>query len=264
MQFIPGPNHPVRYEISYQLRKLARHAGDFIQSGGFVSAQKKSDSHLTTLIQSHETPIFRKLSGVDPELFENKKTNLKIALDQIGDLSIPPGKSFSFWRIVGKPTLARGFKPGLVISQGQPKTGVGGGLCQLSNTLFWLALHTEMQVIERHRHSFDLFPDDSRQVPFGTGATVFYNYKDLRIFNSSPWTYQFRLRLTSEQLTAQVFCSEALPYSYQIKETDHRFIKTSDGLFRENLIWKVKKDLDGTILSKQFLFKNKCRCQYEI
>ncbi|MFJ8513275.1 VanW family protein [Lysinibacillus xylanilyticus] len=49
------------------------------------------------------------------------------------------------------------------------KTGVGGGICQLANLLYWMALHTPLIVTERHHHSFDPFPDSGRTLPFGSG-----------------------------------------------------------------------------------------------
>ena len=50
---------------------------------------------------------------------------------------------------------------------GEVKTSIGGGICQLANLLYWMALHTPLEVIERHHHSFDPFPDSGRTLPFG-------------------------------------------------------------------------------------------------
>ena len=70
-----------------------------------------------------------------------------------------------------------------MLSHGEVRVGTGGGLCQLANMLYWLALHTPLVIKERHHHSFDLFPDDRRVIPFGTGTSVFYNYVDLQFYN---------------------------------------------------------------------------------
>ena len=50
---------------------------------------------------------------------------------------------------------------------------MGGGLCQLANLLYWMALHTPLAVVERHHHSFDPFPDENRTLPSGRAAVSF-------------------------------------------------------------------------------------------
>ena len=72
---------------------------------------------------------------------------------------------------------------GMVLHNGGFKPGVGGGLCQLSNLIYWMTLHTPLTVVERWRHSYDVFPDAERTQPFGSGATVAYNHIDLQIRN---------------------------------------------------------------------------------
>ena len=69
----------------------------------------------------------------------------------------------------------------MVLHYGSFQTGIGGGLCQLSNLIYWMTLHTPLTVTERYRHSFDVFPDSRRTQPFGSGATCSYNYLDLQI-----------------------------------------------------------------------------------
>lgn len=259
-----SPTSRIRYEVSFRLRRAFRASQNLLMTNRF--AKYRSPDQLPHLIQSHETPIFRHLKGVDSKLFSNKRENLRLAIEKINRVTIPPGKLFSFWQLVGEPIASKGYLPGLVISRGSPTEGVGGGLCQLSNALFWLALHTDLIVTERHRHSFDLFPDDSRLVPFGTGATVLFNYKDLRFYNPTTWTYQFAFELSATTLVAKVFCSDQLPHQFQIRETDHQFESTNGGVYRRNKLWKVKKGVapHDDELSTDLLFENHCRCQYEI
>ena len=58
--------------------------------------------------------------------------------------------------------------------------------CQLSNLLHWMVLHSDLTITEHHHHDrFDLFPDDGRQVPFGMGTSIVYNYLDYRVTNTS-------------------------------------------------------------------------------
>ncbi len=84
----------------------------------------------------------------------------------------------------------RGFAEGPELHGEELESGDGGGLRQVANLLFFQAVNAGLEVVERHRHALDLFPDDSRTVPFGCGATVFFPKKDLRLLNTggSPLT----------------------------------------------------------------------------
>jgi len=255
-----SPSNPVRFYISHNTRKALRAAQNSLARRRF--ARELSASRLPVLVAEHSTPIYRVLPGVDRVLFENKKTNLRLALAAANGIVIRPGEIFSLWGLVGNPSAGRGFKPGLVIKSGRAAVGVGGGLCQLSNAIHWLALHSELEVTERHRHSFDIFPDDSRAVPFGTGATISYNYKDLRFANNGGLSYQLVLELTEENLAARLYASAEPAYRYSIEEEDKRFVTTADGLFRANSIWRVKTERNGTPASRKMLFANYCLCRY--
>ena len=250
-----------KYFISYNARKTARSLNNYIHQDQF--AGDRVDSRLPHVISSESTPIFRKLPEVPRELFENKRTNLRLALEGLNGVLIPPGKIFSFWRMVGRPDEKRGFKDGLVISQGKASKGVGGGLCQLSNLIHWLALKSELKVIERHHHSLDLFPDDDRKIPFGTGATIFFNYKDLRLFNPTENTYQLWFELTPEVLRGRLGCSAKPEYDYKVYERSSRFFNNGENYLRQNSIWRKKMGRAGELIGEELLFENNCLCQYQ-
>lgn len=125
------------------------------------------------------------------QLQENKAVNLALAVKHIDGLLIRPGETFSVWRQVGRTTKRKGYKEGLTIAKGAPSQGIGGGLCQLSNLIHWMVLHSELTITEHHHHDgLDLFPDFGRQIPFGTGTSISYNYIDYRVRNDTTNTYQ--------------------------------------------------------------------------
>ena len=97
----------------------------------------------------------------------------------------------------------QGYVDGMVLFYGTFKKGIGGGLCQLSNLIYWATLHTPLTVTERYRHSFDVFPDSRRTQPFGSGATCSYNYLDLQIKNETSEPYQLHLFLTDSHLVGE-------------------------------------------------------------
>jgi vancomycin resistance protein VanW len=151
------------------------------------------------------------------------------------------------------------------LSRGVVVRGVGGGLCQLANLLYWMALHTPLTIAERHHHSFDPFPDEHRTLPFGSGAGVFYNYIDLRFFNPTPFTFQIKLRLTDDQLKGAVYSDHKTPNSYHLFEKNHRFLTRGGRNYRENEIWRSVVDRrTGNKLTEEMIVKNFSEVKYEL
>lgn len=106
--------------------------------------------------------------------------NIKVTANLLNNTVVEPGQEFSFNRIVGMPTQEKGFKLGTVFGDGgELKQELGGGMCQVSSTLYNVALDDGMEIVERHAHS--------QPVPYvapGRDATI-YDDKDLRFRNTS-------------------------------------------------------------------------------
>ena len=201
--------------------------------------------------------IMRPLRNVDMHLQENKKINLALAVGRISGILLRPGETFSFWRLVGRPTRSKGYKDGLTLHQGHLETGVGGGLCQLSNLIYWMTLHTPLRVIERRRHSYDVFPDVGRNRPFGSGATVAYNYVDLQIHNPTAQTFQLRLWLDETHLQGE-WRSDAPPQAgYRVFEKNHRFEPQPwGGYLRRNELYRLVSRQDSRMETEEFITAN--------
>lgn len=180
----------------------------FLHPGRHYAKRPKADVLLPNVITNHQTPLYRKLRQVDMWLQENKVTNLKLACARLNGVILKPGETFSFWRLVSKPTRNKGYREGMVLSNGFFYPGIGGGLCQLSNLIYWLTLHTPLQVTERWRHTHDVFPDSNRTQPFGSGATVAYNYVDLQIRNDTPFAYQLLVWVGDSELHEEWRCED--------------------------------------------------------
>ena len=255
--------HPVFYHTRIWQKRLFRRLSDLPRAGRF--AVDKSDANLAVSCKRHQSLLRRRLGNSSPELQENKIVNLKIAGPAIDGVLIRPGETFSFWRLVGEATLEKGFCEGMQLSRGEVVRGVGGGLCQLANLLYWMALHTPLSVVERHHHSFDPFPDENRVLPFGSGAGVFFNYIDLRFYNPTDITFQFRIWLTDHHLKGAVFADVEPPHSYHVFEKNHRFLKNDDKIFRENEIWRAVIDRrSGDHVREELLVKNFSEVKYEL
>lgn len=118
-------------------------------------------------VMQHSTPMLRQLQGLPMQLQHNKITSPRLAVAPLDGRVLRPGQRLSFWKCVGNPSAKRGYLDGVVLDDGVRRAGVGGGLCQLTNLLYWMTLHTPLTVVERWRHTYDVFPDNARTQPFG-------------------------------------------------------------------------------------------------
>jgi vancomycin resistance protein VanW len=218
---------------------------------------------LPCVIARHSSLLYRNLAGVENELQQNKVHNLKLAIEKLNGVVVPPGEIFSFWHQVGKTTARTGYKDGLVLSNGKSGRGIGGGLCQLSNFLFWIFMHADTEIIERYHHSVDAFPDSGRTLPFGSGATVFYNYLDLKIKNISPAPIQIKLWLTEEKLMGQLLSSEPSQKKFHILEKEHCFVKHGADTFRYNQLFR-ETHVGENLISQNHLLTNFAPVLYQV
>lgn len=228
-----------------------------------VLATNRSPARMPNVIFQHATPLMRQLRNVDMWLQSNKVINLSIAAKKLDGLILKPGETFSYWRTIGKPTKRKGYVDGMVLYYGSYKTGVGGGLCQMSNLIYWMTLHTPLTVTERHRHSYDVFPDAGRTQPFGSGATCAYNYLDLQIHNSTEVPFQLSIRLTEDHLVGEWLCTEPTKFRYEVYEKEHLMAsKPWGGYVRSNQIHRHVFHADGEWLEDQYITSNEALMMY--
>ena len=110
----------------------------------------------------------------------NRLSNIRLALSMIDGTCLEPGESFSFNAVVGQRTTDRGFKTATAYSGGKVTEEVGGGICQVSTTLFNAVVKADLKVDERHSHSLTV-----SYVDLGKDAAVDWGNKDLRFTNTS-------------------------------------------------------------------------------
>ncbi|MDQ7095161.1 VanW family protein [Desulfosporosinus sp. PR] len=219
---------------------------------------------LPVLVTSHKTPLYRQLRNVEMWLQENKVNNLKLACEKLNGILLNPGETFSFWRIVGKPTKRKGFKRGMILINGGFSDGIGGGLCQLSNLIYWLTLHTPLTVTERWRHTHDVFPDSKRTQPFGSGATVVYNYVDLQIQNDTQQVYQLKVKVGDQELEGEWRSTQPYPFKYKVYESEHSIShEWWGGYMRHNVIKRKMFDQKDCEISDDFITENHAIMMYE-
>lgn len=124
----------------------------------------------------------------------NRLSNIKLALQAINGFWLDPGESFSFNEVVGQRTSARGYKSATAYSGGKVTEEVGGGICQVSTTLFNAAVKADLQIDERHPHSLTV-----SYVDLGKDAAVDWGNKDLRFTNVSDDRIYICCQLTDDK-----------------------------------------------------------------
>lgn len=254
---------PLTYKIAIEKEILLRHIKDKLSKEIF--AKEKQEEKLPITIYKHNSLIRRKLGNVNMELQENKATNLSLAAPKINGIIIKPGETFSLWHLVKRCSKKKGYKEGLTITGGKTSQGLGGGMCQLSNLIHWMILHTDMEITEHHHHDqLDLFPDFKRVIPFGTGTSIMYNYLDYRFKNTTNLTYQLIIYVTDEYLCGELRANDNQKYKYHIVAEDVFFSKETDGVYRNGKVYREKNDCKtGNCVSKELIRTNHAKVCYD-
>ena len=254
---------PAAYAISTAKCRAVRRLSDTVRGGRF--AADRSPEPLPVVIYRHNSLIRRRLGQVDMQLQENKAVNLALAAPRVSGILIRPGETFSFWRLVGNPTARRGYREGLTIGGGEARRGVGGGMCQFTNLLHWMVLHTPLEIVEHHHHDgYDLFPDFNRQIPFGTGTSIFYNYLDYRFRNSTDRTYQILVHITDRHLCGELRADAPQPLKYHICAAGEGFVREDGAVWRVGQVWRTALDpATGAAEERLLLRENRARVRYD-
>jgi vancomycin resistance protein VanW len=215
-------------------------------------------------VARHATPTIRRLAGVDLRLQRNKVTNLRLAAGRLDGLVLRPGQRLSFWRQVRKPSARRGFLTGLVLDDGRLTEGIGGGLCQLTNLLYWITLHTPLTVVERWRHTYDVFPDADRRQPFGSGATCAWPMLDLQIENRTSTSFRLAVTVSDAELTGAWTADSPVDVRYEIYESQHVISNELPGVnLRRNVIRRRVLDAAGDLIGDELVAVNQARMMYQ-
>ncbi|WP_100075562.1 VanW family protein [Chryseobacterium camelliae] len=174
------------------------------------------------------------------EFHENKVHNLKIVGEKINNLIINSNEVFSFWKLVGKPNKKNGFKEGRNLIKTQISSDFGGGICQFSSILYFMALQSGLRILERFPHSMDIYKEHERFTPLGSDCTVVYGYKDLQIQNPYSFPVQLKCSVGDERLSLNLIS----PNELELNTIDFRKSETEKGVWVE------------TFSNNKFLFKN--------
>ena len=215
------------------------------------------------VIKAATVQLINHNSGSDMRYQYNKVHNLKLAAATIDGLLIRPGETFSFWQRVRHAERGGKYLDGLVLAGDKIIPAPGGGLCQLSNLLFWLFLHSPLIITERHPHSREAFPAPVGDVPSGVDATVGEGYQDLKVLNSTDSTYQLIFDFGEETLTASLLSDRPTQAVYAVSLGNVIYHRQGETLIRESDICRQTFDRQtNASLGEACLYHGCCALGY--
>ena len=198
---------------------------------------------------------------------KDRTTNLELAASKINGTVLSPGETFSYNKIVGARTISSGYKEAKVYSNGQVVDGIGGGICQISSTIYNSAIYANLNIVERYNHQFI-----TSYVPAGRDATVVYGAKDLKFTNNRSYPIKIEVKVSNGIVTCAIYgLNETTEYDIDfdietinatepnvIYENDpsieigKEIIKQKGSIGATLNVYKVLKQ-DGKIISREFL-----------
>jgi len=191
---------PVNAQYSYENNKVTITKGSYGKTidTSYINELLTKYKDFTVLIENIEPLIVS--SDLKEELFSdvistfettypledendyNRSVNISLAANAINNYILPPGEVFSFNKIVGPRTKEKGYKQAHVYDGGKIIYGIGGGICQVSTTLYNASLYANFEIIERHSHQFTV-----DYAPLGQDSSISYGYEDYIFRNNTSY-----------------------------------------------------------------------------
>lgn len=200
----------------------------------------------------------------------NRSTNLELACEKINDVIVLPGETFSYNKTLGERSKAAGYKTAKVYENGKVVDGIGGGICQISSTLYNAVLKANLEIVERRNHQFI-----TSYVEEGRDATVAYGVTDFKFKNSRKYAIKIKASASNGVATIEIFgIKEEVEYQisfdtktistipYTVKYIDDNTLKTgtevvkqkgANGIVTETYLIK---SLNGQVVSNTLLSKD--------
>ncbi len=255
---------PTTYAIALQKQIITRHIKNWMGKEKFATHQQQDK--LPVVIYSNSNNMIKRGPGIDPQLQLNKADNIRLACSRMNGVIVNPGETFSFWKLVGKTSKRNGFAEGRVIVNGKLVAGVGGGLCNLANTINLLVMHSPMTITELHHHSDALAPDPGGvRVPYSAGTSVNYNFVDYRFRNDTEQPVQLCSWCDGDDLCTELRTTMEFPTTYRLVEEDHHFHQEASGnYYRISKIYLETMDrTTGEVLERRLQWDNRSRVMFD-
>ena len=172
-------------------------------------APQYSAKELTTVLYRDELATFTAASASE----DNRDTNLRLACEAINGMILYPGDVFSYNDALGQRTAAKGYKPGPSYSGNETVETIGGGICQVSSSLYYCALVADLEILIRESHGFA-----TSYMPLGTDATVSWGSIDFRFRNNTDYPIRIEASASGGNTTVTLIGTDDKDYYVKIEE----------------------------------------------
>ncbi len=256
-----------RFPYLLPIRKLQRKVFFYIgmKLDANQYATKKAHNILEHQVFTTKSKMVNTESGYDIQYQLNKVDNLKLVAKTIHKVIIEPNETFSFWMLAKNAEKYGKYKKGLAMVNNEITSVEGGGLCQISNLLFWVFLHTPLTVVERNPHSAETMPQPKGDIPAGVDATIAEGWLDLKVKNETEETFQVLVEFDEDFIHGTIVSNKPQEVLYTVESENLRYARENGKIYRYNEIYKVGYgQFNGEIVSKELVLNNKYEIRYDI
>lgn len=176
-----------------------------------------------------------------------RTTNLKLAASKINGTVLMPGETFSYNKVVGARTIAAGYKEAPIYVSGEVVDGLGGGICQITSTLYNAVVYANLDIVERTNHQF--VPS---YVTASRDATVVYGSLDFKFKNNRNYPIKINCSVSGGIANFQIFGLKQ-DDDYNVEISSYETGRTATAIYSE--AYKILKK-DGKVVNKQLLSKD--------
>jgi len=178
---------------------------------------------------------------------KNRTTNLILASKKINGTVLMPGETFSYNKVVGARTIAAGYKEAPIYVSGRVEDGIGGGICQITTTLYNAVLYANLDIVERSNHQFvPSYAGPSRD------ATVVYGAIDFKFKNNRDYPIKITCSVSGGIANFKIWGLKS-DNDYEVQITSRTTGKTATAIYSE--AYKTLKK-NGAVVSTTLLSKD--------
>ncbi len=211
-----------------------------------INGQGMEPERLPHLLGSCSTPL--------ADSTYERKQNIRLAVETISGTVLVPGEKFSFNKTVGKRELKTGFLPAPAIVHEHLRPVVGGGICQVSSTLFNAVLLSDLKIVKRYRHYTPV-----NYLPLGMDATVSWGAKDFSFQNTSNSRIQIIGRVTDETITFELYGDSPLDDELRLETTIQESPSPHDGQESEPALeitlYRIR-NREGKLIEREYIHRD--------
>ena len=177
----------------------------------------------------------------------DRTTNLRLAAEKINGTVLMPGETFSYNTVVGERTIAAGYKEAAMYQNGEVVDGLGGGICQISTTLYNAVLYSNLEIVERRNHQF--VPSYAKA---GRDATVVYGSIDFKFKNTRNYPVKILCTVSGGVAKCEIYGLKENP-DYDVEITS-RVTETTATSIKSETYKTVRQN--GQVISSERINKD--------